>query len=269
MATVYNTSETDWLTVGTVGAYTYKTDSTESSFGDYFSNKYLYQPFTKKVELNMKTDLNSYINHFNNDRITTGGIYTALTDPNNIYANCTASNTTHTWVTDSCYNALTNTAEFTLNVVSGTNNYLTLPEDGYVHVELGPNGFNVTPEKRLRIRRNLAVNVRKRGVTMIDLPANEMVAVETLREQISETDFRKFMRYGFINVRGESGDIYQIPRVGHVKVWRDGKLIEEICIHLRSEHKCPLTDDVLAFKTMIEADEEEFKKCGNRYRRAA
>jgi len=95
---------------------------------------------------------------------------------------------------------------------------------------------------------------------------NEWVALDSLREMISETDIRKYLKYGFVLVRGASGDTYQIFRSGsHTKVWRGGKVVEEICVRIR-DLSVPQTDNVIAFKTMIEADEEEFKKLGNVYK---
>ena len=58
-------------------------------------------------------------------------------------------------------------------------------------------------------------------------PKNEWVALNTLREMITETEFRKYLKYGFLLVRGASGDVYQIWRVKHhVNVWclrKDGQ----------------------------------------------
>jgi hypothetical protein len=87
----------------------------------------------------------------------------------------------------------------------------------------------------------------------------------TLREMISETDFRKYLKYGFVSVKGKKGRIYQIFRdKSHTKVYEDGKLKEEICVRLSTE--VPYTDNVIAFKTMIETSEELFRSSGNIYK---
>jgi len=94
----------------------------------------------------------------------------------------------------------------------------------------------------------------------------EQVALETLREAVTEEEFRGYLRTGFLCVRGASGDIYQIPRgingYGHVKVWRNGVMVEEVCSVIR-DRSVPPTDRVLAFKAIIEADEQEFRSIGN------
>ena len=128
----------------------------------------------------------------------------------------------------------------------------------------------------------LAIHVKSR----VDLPFNvtpaEGQAIETLREMITETEFRRYLKYGFVLVKGAGGDTYQVFRnKSHTKVWRGGKVIEEICIRLKDsaviaenfwkpgDKTIPPTDNVIAFKSMIEADEEGFKKSGNLYKMEA
>jgi len=114
----------------------------------------------------------------------------------------------------------------------------------------------------------LAILVKSREKLLKNISNDEARAVETLREMISESEFRGYIKYGFISVKGKSGDVYQIPRLGnHTKVWRNGKVIEEVCVRI-ADKKIPLTDNVIAFKTIIESNEEEFKKMGNVYKMA-
>jgi len=133
-----------------------------------------------------------------------------------------------------------------------------------------------TPEQKKRrefahkIKNNLFINVKSRAKPISGVKENEQVAIETLREEISETEFRKYMRYGFICVRGRSGQVYQIfkNRYAHTKVWKGGRLIEELCVRIK-DNNIPDTDNVIALKTMVEADEEAFKNMANRYKKAA
>jgi len=119
---------------------------------------------------------------------------------------------------------------------------------------------------RVGFLKNLTIIVKSRADIIGNVPKNEMTAIETLREMITETEFRKYMVHGFILVKGTSGKIYQIfRRTKHTKVWYKGQLIEEICVRIRFDQNVPLTDNVIAFKIMIETDEEEFKKLGNVY----
>lgn len=133
-----------------------------------------------------------------------------------------------------------------------------------------PAGLSKKDQLRVKLRDNLAPSIKSRNNLLEKvLPNNELVALETLREELSETEYRKYLKHGFVLVKGKSGDIYQVFRnKSHTKVWRGGKLIEEICVRIK-DNSIPKTDNVIAFKTMIEVDENEFKKLGNRYKFAA
>jgi hypothetical protein len=115
-----------------------------------------------------------------------------------------------------------------------------------------------------KLKSNLTIAIKSRA----DLPNTsdpaERTAMETLRESISETEFRKYLRYGFVLVKGKSGDTFQIFRNrSHTKVWRNGKVIEEVCVRIHYDQKVPPTDNVIAFRSIIQADEESFRKLGN------
>jgi len=120
-----------------------------------------------------------------------------------------------------------------------------------------------------RLKSNLIVCVKSRSKMIANACRNEQIALEALRESISETEYRKYLTYGFVLVKGNSGDTFQIFRnKSHTKVWRNGKVIEEICVRIK-DSSVPMTDNVLAFKTIIEADENEFRKLGNVYKTKA
>ena len=122
------------------------------------------------------------------------------------------------------------------------------------------------------VQDNLTINVKTRVSSMLltKVSAEEMVALETLREMVSESEFRKYVKDGFILVRGDSGRVYQVFRNRHHSiVWYRGKVVEEVCVRIRSDLNVPPTDNVIAFKVMIEANEEEFRNQGNVYRMAA
>lgn len=133
--------------------------------------------------------------------------------------------------------------------------------------------YTITPDlytpsaveiKRMEIKSNLTIIVKSRAELPKDIPENERVAMQTLRDMISETEFRKYIKDGFIMVRGQSGKYYQVfKNRAHTKVYLKGKLIEEICVRLKGS--VPPTDNVIAFKTIIETDEEHFASLGNRY----
>ena len=145
----------------------------------------------------------------------------------------------------------------------------------YTYVDLdswGNWGIPVSKKDQFqqKIRSNLVIQIKSR----VDLDSKvvspaELRAMETLREIISESDFRKYLRYGFVLIKGQSGSVYQIfKNRSHTKVWRDGKIVEEICVRIKDQ-SIPPTDNIMAFKTIIETNEEEFKKLGNVYKMAA
>ena len=118
-----------------------------------------------------------------------------------------------------------------------------------------------------KLKSNITIAIKSRA----DLPnmsdSAERTAMETLRESISETEFRKYLRYGFVLVKGKSGDTFQIFRNrSHTKVWRNGQVIEEICVRIHHDQKVPPTDNVIAFRSIIQANEESFRKLGNMFK---
>jgi hypothetical protein len=121
--------------------------------------------------------------------------------------------------------------------------------------------------KRMRLKSGLTIITKSRSDFIPkDIPENERIAIDTLREEISEKEFRRYIKHGFVLVQGASGDTYQIFRNrSHTKVWRGGKVVEEICVRIK-DWNIPPTDNVIAFKNIIQFSEEEFKKLGNVYR---
>lgn len=163
---------------------------------------------------------------------------------------------------------------------SGTDtNWITITNEPYYWPRLQTDDWNInswysapTPQThrerlKARLRSNMVVSVQRRGAGVDqNIPENERIAIDTLREMVTEEQFRKYVRYGFVLVQGASGDVYQVFRNrSHTRVWRGGKVVEEICIHVQNGEKVPPTDEVIAFKTMIETDEAEFKKMANVY----
>jgi len=135
-----------------------------------------------------------------------------------------------------------------------------------------PFEYSLKLVRQHKIKNNtVEILIKSRADDFRSIPKNEWCAIDTLREMITEAEFRKYMKYGFILVQGKGGNIYQLFRQKrHIKVWSNGQVIEEICVRIK-DTKIPLTDSVIAFKIMIETDENAFKKLGNVYnmRRAA
>lgn len=84
---------------------------------------------------------------------------------------------------------------------------------------------------------------------------SEVVALRLLRGMLSEEEWKRYLRYGFIIVRGDSGLVYQIVRnQSHVRVYRGGKKVAELCIYVNG---VPPTDQVIGKKVMVECCEKE------------
>jgi hypothetical protein len=129
--------------------------------------------------------------------------------------------------------------------------------------------YNATPKRYIHdiVKANLCILNKSRAYPV---PSNidpaEKVALETLREMITEEQFRQYLRYGFIVVSGKSGRKYQVYRNrAHTNVYVDGKKTEEICVRIK-DRAIPLTDNIIAFKAMIEIDEDMFRSSGNIYK---
>jgi len=115
------------------------------------------------------------------------------------------------------------------------------------------------------MRRNMTIIVHSRAQPIRRAEDNEMTAIETLREMITEAEFRKYMTHGFLLVKGESGCVYQVFRNrSHTLVWEKGEVVEEVCVRIK-DRKIPPTDNIIAFKILIETSEDEFRKLGNVY----
>lgn len=167
----------------------------------------------------------------------------------------------NSWITD--YNV--NHTSATISFVVNTANYRTINfsiKDDYYEAAC-PKVLR-TQTLKARLKSNLAICIKSRAGSFDDSKQQERVAKQTLREIVTEVEFRKYLKYGFVLVKSDSGAVYQVFRNNaHTKVWKGGRLIEEICVRLQGD--VPSTDNVIAFKTMIETDEYAFRKLGNVY----
>jgi len=87
-----------------------------------------------------------------------------------------------------------------------------------------------------------------------DITKAEGTALVLLRRMLSDQEWRRYLKYGFIVVRGPTGLRYQIVRgQSHLKVYRRGDKIAELCLAV--DGNCPPTDHVITKKIMVECDE--------------
>ena len=246
----YGYSDRTASTAMTVGIDTSNSTASTTSLRAV-AERYLYQPMNQRTMLNLTNELYTVsnttpatINYFGG---TSGTVDVQ-------FNNCTFINTNY-------YN---NNAVFDSNGI-----WSTLEND----TDSMDDGAYQRRVKRQRLRQNLVTTWRRRSDPVRAESQQEAIAQETLREVVTEDQFKKYLRYGFVLVPGKSGAHYQVFRNNHhVKVWVGGRVVEEICVYLMADsegHLAPPTDKVVAFKAMIEADEEAFKNMGNRYRNLA
>lgn len=114
---------------------------------------------------------------------------------------------------------------------------------------------------RKKIRQGLLAPEPRRGDTHLDALARtvspaELTALEMLRGLLPEQEWKRYLKYGFVVVRGKSGLLYQVPRNGsHIRVWKRGQKIAELCIVIHGS--VPPTDQVIGKKVLLEFSEAE------------
>lgn len=107
----------------------------------------------------------------------------------------------------------------------------------------------------------IIVRSSDRGNMFSDISQQEMLALQLLRKMVDQESFRKYLRHGFVPVRGASGLVYQVDRRNRIKVWERGELLAELCVHLRGN--CPPTDEVVGKILIIEYNEADIWKRSN------
>lgn len=120
---------------------------------------------------------------------------------------------------------------------------------------------------RETLKQNITVSAlsTRQEILTIQASVAEMKARETLRDTISEKEYRKYITNGFIMVLGASGKWYQVfNKQKHLRVYDSGKFIKELCIHTDAK-EVPPTDHVLNMKVMLECDEQTVWDASNLY----
>jgi hypothetical protein len=144
--------------------------------------------------------------------------------------------------------AVTRPTNRTLRIRSGDSTYIAW---NYV---ANPNPADVA---RRVMKDNLAPAMRtgfNRTFLSGRVAPGELKARNTLRDMLSEKEWRRYVTNSFIMVRGSSGRYYQIFQQGKVQVWESGRLTNSICIH--TDERCPPTDHVINLKVLVEVDED-------------
>jgi hypothetical protein len=95
---------------------------------------------------------------------------------------------------------------------------------------------------------------------------SEIRARALLREMIGESEFKRYVRRGFIIAKGKSGLIYKITGVNIICYFKskDGKFraIESLCVVFKNMH-LPYADAVIMRKLLVENDEFYLRNVAN------
>ncbi len=181
---------------------------------------------------------------------------TATTDNYKIYLN-RGTYGTNDW---NCNWEITDTD----TVITGTYNWAT---NCWYEVDNDWRTVSLNPRDRLRdiIRSRQAPAIHTRRLPGHPEDLREIRARETLCRVLGENNFRRFLRTGFVTVRGRSGDVYQIfPGHGITNVYRNGKEVDRLCVVLRGHF--PPTDSLIMRYLLILNDENEFRSLAIQHR---
>lgn len=103
-------------------------------------------------------------------------------------------------------------------------------------------------------RRLTPQQTRQRNYLAALKSPEEQKARDSLRDIITEQEWRRYVTNGFLMVRGDSGRHYQIFADGRRPfVFQAGEKIASLCIHTSGE--CPPSDHVINMKLLVEMDE--------------
>jgi len=215
---------------------------------DLLSN-YLYEPANKNTLDKIATDVYTW-NKDNSLTYPTNQLYI-----NNIeYTTNATAATNYTW--DTSITAAATTSNQYIWVADDTSDYITIDYDysGSLNVKL----TSLSPEEikrqqiKERLRNNLSpqILVKRFGLGTAGKPS-EARAREALLELIGDQRFRRYLKHGFISIRGKSGRVYQVfPGHKMTKVWENGKHIEDLCVMLVYS-SLPPSDSVIMRMLMI------------------
>lgn len=127
-----------------------------------------------------------------------------------------------------------------------------------------------TPSERMReiLRSRSAPTIHRgnrRRALSTNIDAREARARSTLRNMLSDSFFRKFLRDGFITVVSKSGLTYRIyPGSGITEVYDRGIMVETMCVVLKGNFSP--TDELIMRYLLILNDEGEFSKYAVRHK---
>jgi hypothetical protein len=200
---------------------------------------------------------------------TVGGTLRMITDAGTAstmvgtlsFASAITSGTIHT-LQNSLYGRVDGTSTSTItSTINGTD----------TSYWVGATGINYSADyvaellkKRVKsaMKNNLLIKVNSRQKPLQTIAQiEEQRARLTLRDMLSEQDWRRYVTNGFLMVKGSSDYWYQIFASSGVNVYQHGKKVHYICIH--TDKACPPSDHVINMKLLVEFDEAALWQGGN------
>ncbi len=154
------------------------------------------------------------------------------------------------------------------NVAVSTNTYIVKGNGSLISIVNKEETLKNTIKSIIKSNLLIKKDVRQRALAN-KISEQEIKARMTLRDQISERDWRRYLTNGFVLIKGISGRYYQVFNdQRHIKVYNKGKLTDEICIHTDAS-ECPPTDHILNMMLLIQNDENLIwtKGIGNVYKK--
>jgi hypothetical protein len=120
----------------------------------------------------------------------------------------------------------------------------------------------IVADKRARLKKQHKSFHALRGrPSFVDtMNAAEVTALQLLRSLVTPENFRKYLKYGFVTIKGASGLVYNIYRKRHVCVYDGQNEVASLCVHINAG---PPTDEVIAKILMCECNEPEIWQRAN------
>ena len=122
---------------------------------------------------------------------------------------------------------------------------------------------------RHRLKNQLIITRKSRGLPRFDESTPEGRARALLREMVTEREFLRYLKRGCVTVIGKTGLRYEVygETIDVYAKTVDGKYkkVESICLVFKDHANLPPTDKVIMRKLMIEADEFGMRSISNRW----
>lgn len=145
--------------------------------------------------------------------------------------------------------------------ISNTGTSQVCTSNFYPYFGTGSTVTDVKESIKNTIKNNTIIKVNSRNRVDSFISGQEIKARSTLRDMLTEKEWRRYLTNGFVMHKGSFDLWYQIFSIGGIAVYRHGKKTHSICIH--TDTSCPPSDHVINMMTLIDLDESMIWKGGN------